>query len=104
MDSASNANTLRDERERLVKELAGKVNLSFFETNEGTLTVLIGGGRPLIEGPRANSLVAVANPNDPLQLSVQMQDPRGNRVDVSASIKGGKLHGLLELQNTGAPY
>ena len=103
VDPRSNANTLRDERERLVKELAGKVNLSFFETNEGLLTVLIGGGRPLIEGPRANSLVVVANPNDPLQLSVQMQDPRGNRVDVSASIKGGKLHGLLELQNTGAP-
>jgi flagellar hook-associated protein 1 FlgK len=96
----NNANTLRDERDLLLKQLAEKVNITSFETNDGALTVLLGGGRPLVDADRAGELVAVVNPDDPLQTTIALQDNRGNQVDVSASITAGKLHGLLEVRDT----
>jgi flagellar hook-associated protein 1 FlgK len=99
----NNANTLRDERDLLLKQLSEKVNITSFETNGGALTVLLGGGRPLVEGDRASELVTVVHPDDPLQSTIQLQDKPGNRIDVSASITAGKLHGLVEVRDTHLP-
>jgi flagellar hook-associated protein 1 FlgK len=97
------ANTLRDERDALLKALSEKVNITSFETSDGAVTVLFGGSRPLVEGTRANELVMVASPDDPLQLTVQMRDGQGYITDVSTNLAGGKLHGLIEVRDTVLP-
>jgi flagellar hook-associated protein 1 FlgK len=99
----NNANTLRDQRDLLLKQLSEKIPVTSFETNDGALTVLLGGGRPLVEGDRAGELVAVPNPDDPLQSTIQLQDKNGSQVDVSASITAGKLQGLVEVRDTYLP-
>jgi len=99
----THANTLRDERDLALKQLSEKVSVTSFETNNGVLTVLLGGGRPLVEGNKANTLVAVSNPDDLLHPTVQVQDGQGNRFEAAANITGGKVHGLLEVRDTFLP-
>jgi flagellar hook-associated protein 1 FlgK len=102
-DPKRNANTLRDERDALLKALSEKVNVTSFETSDGSVTILLGGGRPLVEGVRVNELTTVSDPNDPLRPSTQMQDKQGNLIDVTSSITGGKLQGLLAVRDTFLP-
>jgi flagellar hook-associated protein 1 FlgK len=102
-DPKNHANTLRDERDARLKELSAKVNITSFETSHEGVAVLLAGSRPLVEGARTHDLVAATNPDDPLQLSIQIQDSQGNVTDVSASITAGKLHGLAEVRDTLLP-
>jgi flagellar hook-associated protein 1 FlgK len=67
------------------------------------MTVLLGGGRPLIEGTHANTLVAATDPDDPLRATIQMQDSQGNLVDVSNTLPSGKLAALTEIGDTVLP-
>ena len=102
-DPNNPANTLRDERDQLVTQLAEKVGITTFETNEGALTVLLGGGRPLVAGLQTQHLVARADDNDPQQLLVYMQDDHGNLTNVTTNILGGKIQGLLHVRDTAIP-
>ena len=97
VDPKQHANTLRDERDLALKQLAEKVQVSSFENSDG-LTVLLGGGRPLVEGSRVNALVAKADADDPTQRTIFMQDAQGNLTEVTDSVLGGRLHGLLQLK------
>ncbi|GIX47083.1 MAG: hypothetical protein KatS3mg131_1294 [Candidatus Tectimicrobiota bacterium] len=97
VDPTQHANTLRDERDQVLRQLAERVQVTAFET-AGGLTVLLGGGRPLVEGARASTLVTQADADDPQQVHVLLQDPQGHRVAVDDRILGGRLHGLLQLK------
>jgi flagellar hook-associated protein 1 FlgK len=103
VDLKNPANTFRDQRDVLLKQLSEKVGITSFEDSNGQFTVLLGGSRPLIEGARANSLIPVADPNDPQNLSVRMQDVHGNIIDISPNITSGRIHGLLEVRDTLLP-
>lgn len=102
-DPKNHANTLRDERDQLLRQLSEKITITAFESTDNQLTVLVGGGRPLVEGAYANSLVGRDNPDDPEQQSVLLQDNKGNLVDVSTHIRGGKIHGLLAVKEALIP-
>ncbi|RMF90858.1 MAG: flagellar hook-associated protein FlgK [Nitrospinota bacterium] len=97
------ANTLRDERDYLLKQLAEKLDITAFETETGNLVVLAGGTRPLIEGTETSRLLAVPDANDPTQLHLVLQDSQGGRMEISSRLQGGKLHGLLAVQETLLP-
>jgi flagellar hook-associated protein 1 FlgK len=97
------ANALRDQQDVLLKKLSEKVGITSFEDSNGRLTVLLGNSRPLIEGTRANSLIPVADPNNPRNLLVQMQDVQGNTIDISSSITSGRIQGLLEVRDSLLP-
>jgi flagellar hook-associated protein 1 FlgK len=103
VDPKNHANTLRDERDRLLKTLAEKVNITSFETSDGAVTVLLGGERPLVEGNFTSELVTVVDVNDPLRLFIHIQDRQGNRTDVSDRITNGKVHALTEIRDTVLP-
>jgi flagellar hook-associated protein 1 FlgK len=97
------ANTVRDERDFLLKQLSAQVPLTSFEDQAGKMTVLLGGGRPLIEGSHVNRLVATTDADDPLRTTIQMQDSQGNLIDVSDTITSGKLAALTEIRDTLLP-
>jgi flagellar hook-associated protein 1 FlgK len=100
----NHANTLRDERDQLVKQLSEIVGVTSFAASDGQLTVLLGGGRPLVEGGQASTLVARTNPDDPQQLLVHLQDSSGaGTTPVTSSIRSGRLHGLLEVRDVSIP-
>ncbi|MCG8587848.1 MAG: flagellar hook-associated protein FlgK [Proteobacteria bacterium] len=91
------ANDLRDERERLVRDLAKLVDVSTFEESNGSLTVITGAGVPLVTGARPAQLVgqAVGNPFDPTFSNVFYSDGTA-LFDIGANIRGGEIGGLLD--------
>ncbi len=97
------ANSLRDQRDLLLRELAGKLDITTFETPAGTLTVLVGGSRPLIEGSHTSSLVALQDPDDPDRLTVHIQNSQGQLTEMTSHIRSGKLQGLLEVRDAILP-
>jgi flagellar hook-associated protein 1 FlgK len=103
VDPKNPANTLRDQQDVLLKQLSEKVNITSFTLNSGQLTVLLGGGRPLLEGTRSSTLATQVDPDDPQRLLIDLQDPQGNSTDVTTSIQSGHIHGLLEARDTILP-
>ena len=75
VDPKNPANTLRDQQDVLLKQLQEKVNITSFTTDFGQLTVLLGGGRPLLEGTRSSTLATQVDPDDPQRLLIDLQDP-----------------------------
>lgn len=97
------ANDLRDQRDQLLLELAGKIELSTLEDASGMISVRIGGGVQLVEGRVANELVTVVdpadpNPFDPSFRQVHLQSESFS-FDVTGSIRGGELGGLIEARD-----
>ena len=103
VDPNNHANTLHDQQDVLLKQLSEKVNITSFTTNSGQLTVLLGGGRPLVDGGQSFNLATATDPDDPQRLLIQLQDAQGNGTDVTASIQSGSIHGLIEARDTILP-
>lgn len=98
-------NDLLDERDRLLRELSGKIQISSFEASDGKLVVMLPSGLPLVEGATARRLEAEAdpaNPFDPTFSRVVYADGT-NRFDISDEIGGGELGGLLRTRDTLLP-
>jgi len=103
VEPKNHANTLRDQQDFLLKQLAEKINITSFSTNAGQVTVLLGGGRPLVEGGQSFSLATRVDPDDPQRLLVDLNDAQGNGTDVTAQIRSGHIHGLLAGRDTVLP-
>jgi flagellar hook-associated protein 1 FlgK len=103
VDPKNHANTLRDQQDLLLKQLAEKINITFFPTDAGQVTVLLGGGRPLVEGAQSFNLATKVDPDDPQRLLVDLNDAQGNGTDVTAQIRSGHIHGLLVGRDTVLP-
>jgi flagellar hook-associated protein 1 FlgK len=103
VDPKNHANTLRDQQDLLLKQLAEKINITFLPTDAGQVTVLLGGGRPLVEGGRSFNLATRVDPDDPQRLLVDLNDAQGNGTDVTAQIHSGHIHGLLVGRDTVLP-
>lgn len=97
--SGQPANDLRDKRDQVVSEINKLVNVTPFSQTDGTYSLYVGSGQPLVVGNTANSLTTVADPNDP---SVQVPALVVNGVDVSltsATVSGGQLGGILAFRD-----
>jgi len=109
-----NAETLKDNNqpdpgaaaqlENNLENLSQLVNVTTLTQADGTVTVLVGGGTPLVIGDQLNSLSASdflsaqpppANPEAPP--TAHVLDSSGN--DITANITGGQLGGLLDSRN-----
>ena len=76
VDPKNHANTLRDQQDLVLKQLAVKINITSFTTDSGQVTVLLGGGRPLVEGVQSFNLATRVDPDDPQRLLVALNDAR----------------------------
>ena len=103
VDPKNHANTLRDQQDLLLKQLAEKINVTSFTTDAGQLTVLLGGGRPLVEGGQSFNLATRVDPDDPQRLLVDLNDAQDNGTEVTAQIRSGQIHGLLVGRDTVLP-
>ncbi|ADH87010.1 flagellar hook-associated protein FlgK [Desulfurivibrio alkaliphilus] len=94
------ANDLRDQRDNLVKELAGLVEISHFASKNGTYTVLMANGHPLVEGDEAWQVSWSDN-----QLNWVSTDGSGKKVSrpLTGAQLGGKMGGWLEIHSELAP-
>jgi flagellar hook-associated protein 1 FlgK len=91
------ANDLRDDRDILLDELAGLVNIQFNERENGIIDVLIGGDQ-FITGRNVRQLVAVPTPTiDPKR--PDMVEVRFAENNAPVHIRDGSLHGLLQIRD-----
>jgi flagellar hook-associated protein 1 FlgK len=88
-------NDLLDQRDKLIDQLSAKVGVSVVAEGNSSLNVFIGNGQPLVLGTVASTLTTTQDPLDPTRLQLALQTA-GGAVDISRSISGGSVGGLLD--------
>jgi flagellar hook-associated protein 1 len=93
--SGSNGNgaTLRDQRQQLVDRLAQLTDVSYFETETGSITVMSRQGALIVVGDQSFAWQAAASTSGP-GLVIQ-----SGGVDITAKVQSGKLGGLLRTRD-----
>ncbi len=89
--SAQPPNDLLDQRDRLILELSKRVNLSTIALDDGSVSISIGNGQPLVIGFQSRALSINNDPFDASRLEVSFDN--GN--PISESLTGGRIGGLL---------
>jgi flagellar hook-associated protein 1 FlgK len=93
-------NDLLDQRDQLVADLNTKIRATTIVQNDGTYSVFIGNGQPLVVGTQPYSMQAVAAPDDIERIVVAMKSPNGNTVFMPESmLSGGSLGGLIAFRS-----
>lgn len=93
-------NDLLDQRDLLVAELNQHIRVSTITQNDGTYSVFIGNGQPLVVGTLGYTMQAVAAPDDPERTIVAIKSPLGNTINMPESLlTGGSLGGLLAFRS-----
>jgi flagellar hook-associated protein 1 FlgK len=88
-------NDLLDQRDQLIERLSSKVGVTVVAEGDSNLNVFIGTGQPLVLGTTASQVTTVADTLDPSRVRMALQTPSGT-VDISRTISGGTLGGLLD--------
>ena len=91
-----NANDYRDERDQLAFNLSKLIDIESFEDSDGNMTIMVGGGKPLVEGAFSWSLTTA--PNGDVQ-NVYWQDSSGGSQDITSRISSGELKGWIEARD-----
>jgi len=92
--------------ESTLENLSGLANIQVLNGVGGTVTVLLGGQTPLVEGTQVNAIQAVNNTasnsgNPGAAPSISIEDSNGN--DITSQITSGGLAGLLSVRNNLLP-
>ncbi|MCK9985104.1 MAG: flagellar hook-associated protein 1 [Azoarcus sp.] len=97
------ANDLLDQRDNLVAELNKLVKVSTTTESDGSLSVFIGSGQPLVVGTAVSQLVVEADssvPSDPFRGEIRLATLGGGSVLMPDSVlTGGQLGGMLRFRN-----
>ncbi|WP_026340703.1 flagellar hook-associated protein FlgK [Thioalkalivibrio sp. ALJT] len=88
-------NDLLDQRDRVLNELAEKVNVRVTEQDDGAVNVFVGNGQALVLGGDNRELVAEPLTGDPRAPDIGLATS-GDPVNISRFVQGGELGALLE--------
>ncbi len=90
-------NQLLDEQENLIAQLSADVSVNTVTQSDGATNVFIGNGQPLVVGDSSSTLTTTPDQFNSGQLQLALQTSTGS-VDITSSISGGTLGGLLQFQ------
>jgi flagellar hook-associated protein 1 FlgK len=91
------AATLRDERTTAINDLAAAIDIHYYEADDGTVTVATAGGDSLVTAGFVTELHTESQPpNGFVGIFTPTQD-------ITSSIRGGKLGGLLDVRDRLVP-
>lgn len=94
------ANDLHDKRDALISELNRQIKTSTTVEADGSISVFIGTGQPLVIGTTNYTLQATGSINDPKRLTMGLVQPGGNVIPLSEELlTGGTLGGLLQFRS-----
>ncbi len=88
------ANDLRDEREGLIRELSGKIDITVLEGGDGQVTILAAGGNSIVAGNSTTKLSVSKDPDNNNYYDVLL----GSR-NITDDISSGSLKGLLDARD-----
>jgi flagellar hook-associated protein 1 FlgK len=94
----SDANNLDDQRQELIDQLAGLVDISYYtDAESGNISITTRQGALLVAGDQSNPWQAVTTSSSPF---LQIQ---ANGKDITSQIQSGELGGLLKTRDTNIP-
>ena len=97
--AGQDANSDRDRRDMLLKQLSETIGASSFETSNGTVSVQLPNGMPLVEGNKATHIVGTYNDTE-VNLSL---DFGSANVELDRNALGGEFRGLYEVRDVTIP-
>ncbi|WP_110651096.1 flagellar hook-associated protein FlgK [Salinicola peritrichatus] len=93
-------NALLDQRDKLVSDLNGLVDVDVTVQDGSSYQVSISNGLPLVSGNKSYALEAVTSSEDPSNVTVAYRNASGSQVDLDEStFEGGELGGLLSFRS-----
>lgn len=95
--SGQNPNDLKDMRDRALDELAGLLNVDFWEAQDGTMWVMGPGGMALVMGTNRWEL-QVKETSEGIK-EVLWTDSHGNQINMTDQITSGSIAGILGMRD-----
>jgi flagellar hook-associated protein 1 FlgK len=93
-------NDLLDQRDKLINQIGGYMNVTAIPADNGSISLFVGGGQNLVLGTTANTLKAVPDTYDSSKVQIALQTGTGpNQIVPSNAITGGSIGGMLKFQN-----
>jgi len=92
--TAQPANDLLDQREHLISELNKQIRTTTITQSDGSVSLFIGTGQPLVVGPQIFGLSALRTPEDQQRIGVAYT--QGSALIPDTALTGGVLGGLLD--------
>jgi flagellar hook-associated protein 1 FlgK len=96
------ANTYRDTRDGLLEEISGLIDINYYESDNGMVTVHIAGGATLVEGATSSSLSTEVNSSTGF-LDIILNGSDDSKVVLTDKISNGKLKGMIEARDQYIP-
>lgn len=97
------ANDLKDQRDRLIKELSEKIDITFVNESDGQVSLTLRNGTPLVLKNVTFNLSTGLNGNNKSFLDVFISNGAGGTINVTSAIQGGKLKGYLDMRDLEVP-
>jgi len=97
------ANDLKDQRDRLIKELSEKIDISLIKESDGQLSLTLANGTPLVLKDLSFQLSTGLNGNNKSFLDVFISNGAGATTNVTSAIQGGELKGYLDMRDLEVP-
>lgn len=97
------ANDLKDQRDKLIKELSEKIDITLVKESDGQLSLTLGNGTPLVLKDLSFQLSTGLNGNNKSFLDVFISNNAGGTSNVTSAIQGGELKGYLDMRDLEVP-
>ncbi len=95
--SGQNAGTFVDQRDQLINQLSGLVDVSKIDAGNGSITLTTSSGTALVAGNQAFQLTAQTNP------ATGFQDVYAQGSDITSGLTGGALAGAIQARDQTIP-
>jgi flagellar hook-associated protein 1 len=95
--TGQNAGAYLDQRNQLINQLSGLIDVSEIDAGNGNITLTTASGAPLVVGNKSFQLTTQANPTTGFQDIYSL----GN--NITSSVSGGALGGALQVRDTTIP-
>ena len=95
--SGQNAGTFVDQRDQLINQLSGLVDVSKIDAGNGSITLTTSSGTALVAGNQAFQLSAQTNP------ATGFQDVFAQGSDITLGLTGGTLAGAIQARDQSIP-
>jgi flagellar hook-associated protein 1 len=93
------ANDLRDQRDRLVKQLSEKIDLNYVNESDGQISLTLGNGTPLVLKDLTFQLSTEINGNNKSFKDVLISDGVGGTTNITSALQGGGIKGYLDMRD-----
>ena len=94
------ANDLRDQRDRMIRELSSRVNIHYYEDSDGMVTIRGPSEALLVDRNTAADFSIRRNLDNQGMFDVVVTDIKGEySTDITNSMKSGKLNGLIDIRD-----